>query len=179
MIKKETTAPTVVRRRILPSLLAIIFFGFGGSGFAADKADLVVVKKGARKMMLMKDGKVLRTYRIALGAKPSGHKRQQGDERTPEGTYKLDYRNSGSKFYKSIHISYPNAKDVASAKARGVSPGGQIFLHGVPNGTPDNQIVQAALNRTNWTDGCIAVTNDEMDEIWKMVPVGTTIRIDP
>jgi murein L,D-transpeptidase YafK len=179
MINKPTPFSSRSRRRLLASLIAILSFGICGVGFAAEKADQVIIKKGARKMMLMKNGKVLRSYRIALGARPTGHKQQQGDERTPEGNYTLDYRNPGSKFHRSIHVSYPNAKDRAAAKKRGVSPGGEIFVHGVPGATPDNQIVQAALNRTNWTDGCIAVTNDEMDEIWAMVSDGTPIRIDP
>lgn len=163
----------------LVASVCALFLGFTGADLNAQTADKVVVKKGANKMMLMKDGKVLKTYRVALGARPTGHKEQEGDERTPEGSYILDYRNSGSKFYKSIHVSYPNAKDRAAAAKRGVSPGGQIFVHGAPNGTPDNFLIQAALNRTNWTDGCIAVTNSEMDEIWAMVPDGTPIEIDP
>ena len=185
LIPRSMTQPhpprhTAPRRRILCTLLAAIFaLAAPGIGLAGEKADKVVVKKGARKLMLMKGGKVLRSYRIALGARPSGHKQQQGDERTPEGAYVLDYRNRGSKFYRSMHVSYPNSKDRASAAKRGVSPGGQIFVHGVPNATPDNSIVQAALNRANWTDGCIAVTNAEMDEIWAMVSDGTPIQIDP
>lgn len=166
------------RRSLLAGLVAIFALAAAGPVFA-QKADKVVVKKGARKMMLMKGGKVLKTYRVALGARPKGHKQQQGDERTPEGLYKLDYRNRNSKFYKSIHISYPNAKDRAAAKKRGVNPGGAIFIHGAPNAAPGSSIVQAAMNRANWTDGCIAVTNAEMDEIWAMVSDGTPIQIDP
>jgi len=133
----------------------------------------------ARKMMLLADGKVIRTYQISLGANPKGHKRERGDERTPEGNYILDYRNSSSKFYKSIHISYPNAEDIAAARKRGVHPGGMIFIHGTPNEAPKNRVIQMLFKTVNWTDGCIAVSDRDMDEIWKLVRDGTPIRIDP
>ncbi len=146
---------------------------------SAAPVDQVVVNKTARKMMLLKDGEVIRTYRIALGANPVGHKQERGDERTPEGDYVLDYRNAGSKFHKSIHISYPNAADIAEARKRGVHPGGLIFIHGTPNRAPKNAVVQSLIKSVDWTDGCIAVNDREMDEIWTMVQNGTPIRIEP
>jgi murein L,D-transpeptidase YafK len=112
---------------------------------------------------------VLKTYRIVLGDAPVGHKTQQGDERTPEGRYRITFRNDKSRFHLSLRVSYPNEADRAQARRRGVDPGGDIMIHG---GTPPGY-------RRDWTDGCIAVTNDEMEEVWRLVPVGTPIRIDP
>ena len=137
--------------------------------------DKVFVKKSTRTMQLLSQGKVIRNYHIALGDNPKGHKTTQGDERTPEGIYTLDYKNENSIAYRSIHISYPNKADIAQAKARGVNPGGAIMIHGQMNGyekfTKFNQ-------QRNWTDGCIAVTNDEMDEIMDAVRIGTPIEIE-
>ncbi len=139
-------------------------------------ADQVVVYKHERRLVLLAHGKELRSYRVALGGEPSGPKIQQGDHRTPEGSYVLDSRNSNSRFYKAFHISYPGPKDVAAARKLGVSPGGDIMLHGLPKAYA---WVGKAQTLHDWTDGCIAVSNDEMDEIWKLVPVGTPIEIKP
>jgi murein L,D-transpeptidase YafK len=119
---------------------------------------------------------VLKKYRVALGRQPVGNKVRQGDSRTPEGRYVLDRRNPHSKFHRSIHISYPNAKDLASAKRLGVPPGGDIFLHGLPNG---QGWIGAAHRTADWTDGRIAVTDQEIEEIWSLVPNGTPIVIHP
>ena len=143
---------------------------------AADKADLVRVDKSERRLELLHKGTVLRSYRVALGNAPEGHKREEGDERTPEGRYVLDWRNPGSSFHKSIHISYPNAADRAAAKAAGRDPGGLIMIHGQPNGFGWWSWL---LQLVDWTDGCIAVTDAEMDEIWTMVDNGTPIEITP
>ena len=143
---------------------------------AADKADLVRVDKSERRLELRHKGTVLRSYRVALGNAPEGHKREEGDERTPEGRYVLDWRNPGSSFHKSIHISYPNAADRAAAKAAGRDPGGLIMIHGQPNGFGWWSWL---LQLVDWTDGCIAVTDAEMDEIWTMVDNGTPIEISP
>ncbi len=143
---------------------------------AAERVDLVRVDKGERRMELVSSGRVVRTYSIALGGDPIGHKQQEGDERTPEGRYVLDWRNGGSAFHKSIHVSYPNAEDKASAARRGVDPGGMIMIHGQPNGF----WWAAWLTQWfDWTDGCIAVTDGEMDEIWELVGNGTPIEIRP
>jgi murein L,D-transpeptidase YafK len=143
---------------------------------AADKADLVVVKKSESRLYLQRDGKNFATFKATFGAEPKGHKHQEGDERTPEGRYVLDAKNSKSAFYKAIHISYPNAQDIASAEAQGVSPGSAIMVHGQKNGlgwlAPISQWF-------NWTDGCVAVSNKDMDKIWSAVDVGTPIEIEP
>lgn len=161
--------------------LIVIIFLFAlvpsGPSFASDQAiDSVLVKKSERKMYLVANGKPVREYRVAFGANPKGHKQMQGDERTPEGTYTLDYKNGKSSFYKAIHISYPNTRDIARARAAGVDPGGQIMIHGQHNGL--GQVARVS-QKFNWTDGCIAVTNQEMDEIWDLVDVGTPIEITP
>jgi murein L,D-transpeptidase YafK len=139
-------------------------------------ADRVVVYKGARRLVLLSQGKELRSYKVALGGEPVGPKTRQGDHRTPEGLYVLDSRNRNSHFYKAFHISYPNAQDIAAAKKLGVSPGGDIMLHGLPK---EYAGVGKAHTLHDWTDGCVAVTDDEMDEIWKLVRVGTPIEIKP
>ncbi|HPF78206.1 MAG TPA: L,D-transpeptidase family protein [Alphaproteobacteria bacterium] len=156
-------------------LLLISVVGFLG-GCAAPKADLVVVKKSKNKMYLMQDDKVLRSYNIALGGNPVGHKVQEGDQRTPEGVYMLNYKNTKSKFYKSINIDYPNEQDIARAKLRGVDPGDDIVIHGLPNELGD---IRGPIEPLNWTNGCIGVRNYEMDEIWQLVEVDTPIEILP
>ena len=143
---------------------------------AATKADLVVVNKEARTLTLYREDAVLKSYRIALGRNPNGHKEQQGDSRTPEGRYVIDSRNTASKFHRALHISYPNQEDRRRARARGVKPGGDIMIHGLPNGMG---VVGQAHRLRDWTDGCIAVTNEEIEEIWRLVPNGTRIEIRP
>jgi murein L,D-transpeptidase YafK len=143
---------------------------------AAERVDLVHVDKSERRMSLLSNGKVLRSYRIALGANPIGHKLQEGDERTPEGRYVLDWRNPNSCCMRSLHVSYPNAADKAAARRLGVDPGGMIMIHGQVNGFGWwGWLIQLF----DWTNGCIAVTDAEMLEIWDMVQVGTPIEIDP
>ena len=139
-------------------------------------ADRVLVLKGQRALELLDQGKVIRTYKIALGGNPIGPKTRQGDHKTPEGVYILDSRNPHSRFYKAIHISYPNARDSAAARAQGVSPGGDVFVHGLPNGYG---WIGASHRLKDWTDGCIAVTDREIDEILAAVKDGTPIEIRP
>jgi len=136
--------------------------------------DKVFVDKSARTLQLLSDNKMIKTYHIALGGNPIGHKQQQGDQRTPVSSYTLDYKNKKSKFYRSIHVSYPNAADKARAKSRGVSAGGDIMIHGQKNGFGALGLLN---QQRDWTEGCIAVTNDEMDEIMAAVKVGTPIEI--
>jgi len=140
------------------------------------KADKILIDKSKRRLSLLKENKVIKTYHVSLGGGPLGHKVQQGDERTPEGRYKIDWRNPNSCCHLSLHISYPNDADKAHARKLGVSPGGNIMIHGLVNG-------QGWLGRWHlfwdWTDGCIAVTNEEMREIWNAVPSGTSIDIRP
>lgn len=140
------------------------------------RADSVVVVKSQRTLTLMSGQRALKTYRIALGGDPVGHKTQQGDHKTPEGSYVLDRRNPKSRFHRAIHISYPNAEDRARAARLGVEPGGDIMVHGLPNGFGWLAGVHTVRD---WTDGCIAVTDQEMDEIWRAVADGTPIEIQP
>jgi murein L,D-transpeptidase YafK len=149
-----------------------------GARADAPYADKVLVKKAERKLLLLKDGQPIRTYRVSLGISPKGHKERQGDNRTPEGRYVLDGRNPGSKFHKALHISYPNVSDRLEAAKRGVSPGGQIMIHGQPPRSR-YQDLQDILGGADWTAGCIAVTNVEMDEIWRYTANGTPIEIVP
>lgn len=140
------------------------------------KADRIIVHKKSRTMDLMRSGQILKTYRIALGGEPVGRKVRRGDHRTPEGVYVIDRRNSQSQFHRSLHISYPNAEDKERAKRLGVSPGGDIFIHGLPNGYG---WIGAAHRAKDWTDGCVAVTDHEIEEIWLLVDNGTPVEIWP
>lgn len=139
-------------------------------------ADKVVVEKGKRKLHLLKDGEAFRTFDIALGVEPIGHKRQEGDNRTPEGRYWLDMRNDRSDYFLSIRISYPNERDRLEALRQGVQPGGQIMIHGQPN-IPTYSA--AYYRQTDWTNGCIAVSNSDMIDIWLMTPERVPIEILP
>jgi murein L,D-transpeptidase YafK len=136
---------------------------------AAQQADQILVDKSERRMQLLRGGKVIRTYQVRLGDAPVGHKFQQGDERTPEGGYRISGRNANSRFHLSLRVSYPNEADRLGARRRGVDPGGDIMIHGG----------NSAAWPFDWTDGCIAVTDREIEEIWSLVPVGTRIRIVP
>jgi murein L,D-transpeptidase YafK len=139
-------------------------------------ADRILVDKSERSLKLMTRGGLLKTYRIALGPNPEGHKQQEGDGRTPEGTYVIDFRKRDSAFHRALHISYPNAADRTAARKRGVSPGGDIMVHGLPNGM---STLGSLHLRRDWTQGCIAVTSDEIEQIWRVVPDGTAIEIRP
>lgn len=141
-------------------------------------ADEVLVKKGQRRLYLMREGKPFRTYRIALGFAPEGHKQREGDGRTPEGRYLLDWRNPNSRFTKAINISYPNASDRARAAARGERPGGAIMIHGEPRRRVDPALADL-VRYEDWTEGCVAVSNLAIDEIWRYTPDGTPIEIRP
>jgi murein L,D-transpeptidase YafK len=167
-----------MRIRVLTGLL---FFLLGGLGMAQTEltplhADRVVVLKKERTLQLLSHGRVIKVYKIALGGDPIGPKTRQGDHKTPEGSYVFDFRNAHSKFYKAIHISYPSARDRAAAREQGVSAGGDVFLHGLPNGFG---YLGAAHRLKDWTDGCVAVTDAELDEIWAAVADGTPIEIRP
>ena len=138
--------------------------------------DSVLVIKSISKMYLISKGERIKEYSIALGGNTKGHKQQEGDKKTPEGKYFLDYKKSDSSFYKAIHISYPNEKDIARADEEGVNPGGLIMIHGQKNGFG---WLSWLSQRFNWTNGCIAVTNSDMDEIWSLVETETPIEIRP
>ena len=145
------------------------------SSFAWSEVDLVKVDKSERKMYLYAGETLIKEYNVAFGASPKGHKTQEGDEKTPEGMYVLDYKKEDSSFYRSMHISYPNEQDKAQAKSRGVSPGGFIMVHGQRNWLG---WLSPITQRYNWTNGCIALTNAEMDEFMDLVDVGTNILIE-
>jgi len=144
------------------------------TAIAVETADGVLVDKSDEKLYLLKDGSVIAEYSVAFGSNPKGHKERQGDERTPEGHYVLDYKVADSAFYKAIHISYPNEAEKRRAAAKGVDPGGDIMIHGQRNWLG---WISFITQRFNWTDGCIAVSNGHMDEIWDAVPVNTPIEI--
>ncbi len=177
--------------RLIKPLALLVLLGLGtaaytqvmlrtGSGTpprmapADQQADAIHVDKSDRQLTLLRNGAPIRTYQISMGGNPEGHKTQEGDERTPEGTYIIDWRNQNSIAHLSLHISYPNADDIAQAEARGVSPGGNIMIHGILNGLGALGPLQRYWD---WTNGCIAVTNAEMREIWSLVPNGTPITI--
>jgi murein L,D-transpeptidase YafK len=137
-------------------------------------ADRILILKSQHTMSLLSNGKVIKTYKVALGKGPGGAKQREGDHETPEGIYVIDSRNAHSRFHRALDVSYPNADDRKRAKALGIDPGGQIMIHGIQNGLG---WIGRLHQRIDWTDGCIAVTDSEMDEVWKMVPNGTTVEI--
>ncbi|MBO0858019.1 MAG: L,D-transpeptidase family protein [Chloracidobacterium sp.] len=140
------------------------------------KVDSVLVLKGERKLILLQGDRKIKEYSIALGRNPNGKKIMEGDERTPEGRCKLDYRNPNSVAHLSIHISYPDQNDISQARAKGVAPGGAVMIHGLPKGFGFLGRLQRLWD---WTDGCIGVTNPEIEEIWRYVPDGAPIEIKP
>ena len=141
-----------------------------------EPADKVLIEKKERRLTLLSKGEEVKIYKIALGGNPIGPKERQGDNKTPEGTYIIDSRNMDSGYHLSLHISYPNEKDKMRAKELGFSPGGDIMIHGIKNGLT---WVGASQTEVDWTKGCIAVTNEEMEEIHKLVPNGTIVEIRP
>lgn len=165
-----------MRTRILTGLGIWWLCGIAIAQTGPIRADRVVVLKKEHTLQLLRQGKVIKSYKVALGGDPVGAKTRQGDHKTPEGVYVLDSRNAHSQFHKSIHISYPNAKDRAAARQNHVSPGGDVFVHGLPNGY---KWIGARHRLKDWTDGCVAVTDDEIDEIWNAVADGTLIEIRP
>jgi len=142
----------------------------------AEKADRVLVRKAERTLELYRGGELLRSYRIALGYEPIGHKQRQGDGRTPEGVYQLDIRRQTTRYGPGLHISYPRPEDRRRARAAGVPPGGAIYIHGLPVGLG---VIGADHASFDWTNGCIAVTDEELEEIWQRVEDGTVIEILP
>ena len=140
------------------------------------KTDRILVEKSARRLTLFSAGRKLKEYRVALGFSPAGGKQREGDDGTPEGNYTIDFHKSDSAFHRALHISYPDAADTARAEEAGVAPGGDIMIHGLPNGL---SALGPAHRVRDWTAGCIAVTDSEMDEIWASVNDGTAIEIRP
>lgn len=142
----------------------------------ASKVDRIVIEKSKRTLTLMDGAKIVKTYKVAIGGQPVGAKDRQGDHKTPEGIYSVDAKNPNSQFHKALHISYPNPADRANARKLGVSPGGDVEIHGL--GAKWGWI-GAKHRLTDWTDGCIAVTNEEIDEIYPSIKVGTLVEIRP
>jgi murein L,D-transpeptidase YafK len=139
-------------------------------------ADRIVIEKAAHTLALFRGDHLLKTYRVALGPNVKGAKERQGDGRTPEGKYIVDSRKRDSAFHRALHISYPNEQDRRRARRLGVPPGGDIMIHGLPNGMG---AIGKAHRIRDWTQGCIAVTNEEIEEIWRVVPNGTLVEIKP
>lgn len=155
-------------------LFCCLFLSFSVS--AENQIDRVIVKKSERKLLLMKDGNVLREMNIALGLMPKGRKLREGDFRTPEGEYTLTIRNPNSSYFLSIGVSYPNTLDRLNAARKGVDPGGEIMIHGQPN-RPKHK--RSYYENFDWTDGCIAVSNADMVELWQLTEEGLPISILP
>ncbi len=157
--------------------LALLPVAFALPVAAADvTADAIVINKARRELLLMRGGALLRSYRVALGFDPVGPKTRQGDGKTPEGDYIISGRNRYSRFHRSLQVSYPNARDRARARRLRVNPGGDIMIHGLPR---EAAHIGKAHTLTDWTLGCIAVTNSEIEEIWRLVPDGIPVRINP
>jgi len=143
---------------------------------AVEAADRVVLRKADRRLALYRGGHEIRSYRVSLGLNPKGHKQREGDYRTPEGSYRLTRRNAESEFFLAIQVSYPDADDLASARRNGVRPGGAIMIHGLPN------VMRHSRDRylsSDWTDGCIALSNEDMLEVWLLTRPDTPIEIQP
>jgi murein L,D-transpeptidase YafK len=172
-----------MRARILATLagLAIglswaLAVGARPAGKPSLRADRIVVEKAGRRLTLMWQGRPVKAYRVALGRDPVGKKRCEGDHRTPEGIYRIDSRNAQSAYHRSLHVSYPNTEDTADARRLRCSPGGSIMIHGLPNGYG---WIGASHRLRDWTLGCIAVTDPEIEEIWSAAPNGTMVEIRP
>tara|TARA_B100001248_G_scaffold262270_1_gene257120 strand:+ start:4379 stop:4867 length:489 start_codon:yes stop_codon:yes gene_type:complete len=154
--------------------LLVFYFALFSAPSLAKTVDRILIEKDYRSMTLFDGDKVVKSYRIALGPEPVGHKVQEGDGRTPEGRYKITYKNPNSKFHLSLKISYPNREDRKFARENGFSPGGDIMIHGL---SPEYEYLGAVHFLYDWTDGCIAVSNSEIEEIWEWVSVGTEVLI--
>jgi murein L,D-transpeptidase YafK len=162
------------QKRLFGALLTVVLLTAAAS--AQSTVDRVLVLKRQHRLLLMLGKRVVKSYKIALGRGGLKPKQREGDGRTPEGLYTIDYRNPASKYYLALHISYPRSSDKHRARIVGASPGGDIMIHGLP---ARYAWVGANHRIADWTNGCIAVTDAEMDEIWKLVPDGTTIEIRP
>ncbi len=163
-------------RRLAAPLAFLLLFSHIAVAESPEHADRVVVLKSKRTLYIYQGDKILRTYRVALGGNPVGPKTRQGDHKTPEGNYRIDAKKPKSQFHLALHVSYPNEHDVKNARKLGVNPGGDIMIHGLP----DRYAFMGKLHANyDWTEGCIAVSNSEIEEIWKLVPVGTVVGIKP
>ena len=171
VVKNKENEITALQK--LTKVLEQKFFAYAIRNGSVDR---IVIEKNARRLMLISKGEVIKTYKIALGGNPIGAKDREGDNKTPEGTYCIDSRSKDSHYHLSLHISYPNEGDKMRAKELGVSPGGNIMIHGIKNGF---SLVGNAHAQVDWTKGCIAVTDEEIEEISKVVANGTNVDIRP
>ncbi len=166
--------------RWLLALLCFIFIATGQAGTTPGPSepsiDKVLVLKSERKLHLLSRGKTFKSYRISLGKQARGAKQHEGDKRTPEGLYWIDWRKTSDKYQLSLHISYPNARDLAKAHAQGIEPGGMIMIHGTP---VDEEYPEWFFHTLDWTEGCIAMQNRDIREVWELVKDGTLIEIRP
>ena len=160
----------------MKNFILICLFIIPFSSYSKDKIDIIIVKKSERVLYAIKDDKVIKKYNIALGKNPNGHKKVDGDKKTPEGYYFIDGKNAKSKFFLSLHTSYPNFHDKQIALKNKVSPGEHIAIHGLP---PLNLLAQYLFDGADWTDGCIALNNSDMKELWDLTEEGTQILIRP
>jgi len=158
-------------------LAALLFGLFAASCLATPPAiDQLLIHKHERRLEVISHGQVIRQYRIALGKQPVGHKQERGDERTPEGIYSIDWRHRSPSYNLSLHLDYPNLKDRADAWKRGADPGSMIMIHGTPE---DEEYPEWFFTGLDWTNGCIALDNRSMRELWDLVPDGTLVEIRP
>ena len=172
MVFKTTIMKTTYRIIIMGVALLLC----SGMAQSEQTADFVLVIKSESRLYLIHEGREFASFKVAFGSNPEGHKQEQGDMRTPEGYYLLDYKIPNSSYYKSIHISYPNADDRERARKHGTDPGGDIMIHGQRNGYEMFSIFSQLFN---WTNGCIALNNRDMDIVWNAVKPGTPIEIRP
>ena len=154
----------------------IFLFLFSFSLYAQNSIDMIIIKKSQRVLYAVKDDKVIKKYDIAIGKNPIGHKVKEGDKKTPEGYYFIDGKNAKSKFFLSLHTSYPNFHDKRVAEKNNLNPGSHIAIHGLPS---ISVLSQYLYNSSDWTDGCIALNNKDMEELWNMSEEGTQILIKP
>ncbi|MBL6990520.1 MAG: L,D-transpeptidase family protein [Bacteriovoracaceae bacterium] len=177
------------------TILILLILFIGGAAIASNpynypKATKVIIVKNKRRLYLVHHSMVYKEYKISLGQNPLGHKQMEGDSKTPEGEYRIDWRNSSSKYHLSLHISYPNEQDKKNANTKGVSPGGNIMIHGLPNDLGilsefldnydlDDEWIKKVIHLFDWTQGCIAVNDEDIEQIWELVPDGTPIFILP
>ena len=174
--KRVQVAIAAIRLKRAGRLLGLVVILLVNCVAAVPQADRIVVLKGERKLILYRNGTILKSYKIALGPNSVGPKQKQGDHRTPEGLYQIDSKNAHSRFHLALHVSYPDQQDRERARKMGVKAGGDIMIHGLP----DRYAFMGTLHtKYDWTDGCIAVSNSEIEEIWKLVPVGTPVEIKP
>ena len=176
---QATARPATLRKQlVLVTLLLLYLPGCGNVHPLPEgtRADRIVIVKSVHTMSLLRGAEVIRTYKIAIGRGPVGAKIRSGDHKTPEGEYLIDGKKADSKFHRALHISYPNQADRERAQQRNVNPGGDIEIHGIENGLG---WIGGLHQSVDWTDGCVAVTDSEIEEIWKSVRIGTPVEIRP